>query len=66
MSRKFVHLRFHSEYSITDGIAFGFISYVLVKVARAKFREVHPLMYLVVALFVFMFVLTGLQALKIL
>ena len=53
-------------YSITDGIAFGFISYVLVKVARAKFKEVHPLMYVVVALFILMFVLTGLQALKIL
>lgn len=52
-------------YSITDGLAFGFISYVIVKIARAKFKEVHPLMYLIVALFILMFVLTGLQALKI-
>ena len=52
-------------YSITDGIAFGFISYVLVKVARAKFKEVHPLMYVICGLFVMMFVITGLQALKV-
>ncbi len=50
-------------YSITDGIAFGFISYVLVKVARAKFKEVHPLMYVICCLFILMFVITGLQAL---
>lgn len=53
-------------WSITDGIAFGFISYVIVKAARAKFKEVHPLMYLVVGLFILMYVLAGLQALKIL
>ena len=52
-------------YSITDGLAFGFISYVIVKVARAKFKEVHPLMYLISCLFILMFVITGLQALKI-
>ncbi len=50
-------------WSITDGIAFGFISFVIVKVARAKFKEVHPLMYTVVALFILMYVLAGLQAL---
>ena len=51
-------------WSITDGIAFGFISYVIVKVARAKFKEVNPLMYVVVALFIIMYVIAGLQALK--
>ncbi len=53
-------------WSITDGLAFGFISYVIVKVARGKFKEIHPLMYLIVGLFVLMYVLSGLQALKIL
>lgn len=53
-------------YSITDGIAFGFISYVIVKVSRAKFKEVHPLIYVICGLFVLMFVLTGLQALGVL
>ena len=53
-------------YSITDGIAFGFISYVIVKIARAKFKEVHPLMYVICGLFVIMYVITGLQSLHIL
>lgn len=50
-------------WSITDGIAFGFISYVIVKIARAKFREISPLLYIVVGLFIVMYVLAGLQAL---
>ena len=53
-------------YSITDGIAFGFISYVIVKASRAKFKEVHPLIYIICGLFVLMFVITGLQNLGIL
>lgn len=48
-------------WSITDGIAFGFISYVIVKVARAKFKEIHPIMYVVCGLFVLMYVLSALQ-----
>jgi len=28
--------------SITDGIAFGFISYVILKVCTGRWREVHP------------------------
>ena len=53
-------------WSITDGIAFGFISYLVVKMARGKFKEIHPLMYTVVGLFILMYVLSALQALKIL
>ena len=53
-------------WSITDGIAFGFISYVIVKFARGKIREINPLMYVVVGLFILMYVLSGLQSLKIL
>ena len=52
-------------WSITDGIAFGFISYVIVKFARGKIREINPLMYVVVGLFILMYVLSGLQSLKI-
>ncbi len=34
-------------YSITDGIGAGFITYTLIKVFRGKFREVHPVLYVV-------------------
>ena len=42
-------------YSISNGIGAGVITYVLLKVVRGKFREVHPLLYLVAALFVLFF-----------
>ncbi|MBE1485473.1 NCS2 family permease [Plantactinospora soyae] len=42
-------------YSISNGIGAGVISYVLVKAARGKAREVHPLLYGVAALFVLYF-----------
>ena len=29
-------------YSIANGIAFGFISYVVLKTATGKVRDVHP------------------------
>ncbi len=38
-------------FSISYGIGFGFISYVLIKLARGKPGEVHPLLYGVAALF---------------
>jgi adenine/guanine/hypoxanthine permease len=37
--------------SITDGIAFGFISYAVLKVCTARAREAHWLVYLFAALF---------------
>ena len=43
--------------SITEGISFGFISYVLLKLAAGKGRRVHPLVYLVAGLFVLRYVL---------
>jgi AGZA family xanthine/uracil permease-like MFS transporter len=52
-------------YSITDGIAFGFISYVIVMLARGKVKKVHPLMYVIVALFLLMYVISALQGLGI-
>ncbi len=38
--------------SITEGIAFGFISYALLKLAAGRFREVHALVYVFAALFI--------------
>ncbi|MET7467318.1 NCS2 family permease [Micromonospora sp. NPDC005686] len=42
-------------YSISNGIGAGVISFVLLKVAKGKAREVHPLLYGVAALFVVYF-----------
>ena len=53
-------------WSITDGLSFGFITYVVVKVARAKFKDIHPLMYVIVGLFVVMYLLTALQSMGVL
>ena len=47
-------------YSITDGLAFGFIAYVIVKLARGKVKEIHPLMYVIVLLFVIKYVISAL------
>lgn len=44
------------SYSITNGIGAGFITYVIIKVLRGKFREVHPLMYVTAAMFILYFV----------
>jgi AGZA family xanthine/uracil permease-like MFS transporter len=32
-------------FSITNGIAFGFLAYVVIRVAQGEWRRVHPLMY---------------------
>jgi AGZA family xanthine/uracil permease-like MFS transporter len=42
-------------FSITNGIGAGFVSYVLVKLASGKGREVHPALYVVAALFLLYF-----------
>jgi AGZA family xanthine/uracil permease-like MFS transporter len=42
-------------YSISAGIGAGFVSYVLLKVVRGKAGQVHPLMWVVSALFVIYF-----------
>ena len=39
-------------YSIANGLAFGFISYVVLKTATGKVRDVHPATWIVAALFV--------------
>lgn len=47
-------------YSITTGVSTGFIFYCIVKIAKGKAREVHPIMYVVTALFLLSSVLTAL------
>jgi adenine/guanine/hypoxanthine permease len=42
-------------FNISYGIGFGFISYVLIKLARGKLGEVHPLLYVVALLFALAF-----------
>jgi adenine/guanine/hypoxanthine permease len=39
--------------SIANGIALGFIAYPILKMARGKFREVHPFVYMFAALFLY-------------
>ena len=39
--------------SIANGIALGFISYPILKIARGKFKEVHPLVYIFAVLFLY-------------
>jgi AGZA family xanthine/uracil permease-like MFS transporter len=38
-------------YSITNGVGAGFVSYTVVAILRGKARDVHPLMYVVSAIF---------------
>lgn len=42
-------------YSITTGIGLGFIVYAFIKLVKGKARDVHPLMWLVAALFIVYF-----------
>jgi AGZA family xanthine/uracil permease-like MFS transporter len=44
-------------YSITNGIAAGFIFYPIVKMVRGKWNEIHPVMYILAALFILRFTL---------
>jgi len=50
-------------YSITNGIAAGFVAWVFLKVVVGKIREVHPLMWIVSASFVLYFAIPWIQAL---
>ncbi len=49
------------SYSITNGIGAGFVSYLLIQVARGKSRQVHPLMWGAALLFVVYFMLTPIK-----
>ncbi|MEU4215668.1 NCS2 family permease [Actinoplanes sp. NPDC026623] len=50
-------------YSISNGIGAGVISYVLIKIALGKARELHPLLYGIAALFVLYFLRGPLESL---
>lgn len=47
------------SYSISDGIAFGIISYSVIKVARGKAKEVPVLMYVLAVLFILKYILAN-------
>ena len=48
-------------YSITNGIGAGFISYALLKATQGKAREVHPLLWVIAALFIVYFGIDPIQ-----
>lgn len=43
-------------FSISKGIGYGFISYTLIKLCTGKYKEIHPLMYVVTLLFIWDFI----------
>ncbi|CAJ37328.1 NCS2 family permease [Methanocella arvoryzae] len=43
-------------FSISKGIGFGFISYCLIKVMSGKWKDVHPLMWIVSVIFLLYFI----------
>jgi adenine/guanine/hypoxanthine permease len=46
-------------YSISHGIGYGFVAYVVIQLAMLRFREVHPAMYAAAAAFVAYFAYEG-------
>jgi adenine/guanine/hypoxanthine permease len=48
-------------YSIANGVAVGFIFYVITKIVRGKAKDVHPIMYIVTLLFILNFVFTAIK-----
>lgn len=44
-------------YSISNGIATGFIFYCLIKICKKKAKEVHPILWVVTGLFILNFIL---------
>jgi adenine/guanine/hypoxanthine permease len=49
------------SFSITNGIGFGFIAYVIIRFAQGRIRDVHPLMWVVSATFTLYFLVPLLQ-----
>jgi len=43
-------------FSITNGVGAGFLSYTIIAILRGRWREVHPLMYVVSAVFAWYFI----------
>ena len=38
-----------STYSITNGVGAGLVAYTAIRIMQGRFRDVHPLMYIVTA-----------------
>jgi AGZA family xanthine/uracil permease-like MFS transporter len=47
------------SFSITEGIAFGFISYSILKLAKGQGRQVHWIVYAVSVLFLIRYIWLG-------
>ena len=47
------------SYSIANGLAFGFIAFVLIQLCVGRWREVHPLVYILAVLFALRFLYLG-------
>ena len=47
------------SYSISYGIAGGFITYCLIKTCKGKAKEVHPVIWVVALLFILDFIITA-------
>ena len=50
-------------YSITNGIGAGFVSYVVLKLTAGRARDVHPLLWLIAALFIVYFAIAPIERL---
>ena len=48
-------------YNISYGIAAGFIFYIIVKVCRGKFKEIHPILLVATLLFIINFVIMAIK-----
>jgi len=46
-------------YSIANGLAFGFITYAVLKLCTGRVREVHPMVWLIAGVFLFKFIYVG-------
>lgn len=46
-------------YSIANGVAFGFIAYAALKLFTGRWREAHPVVWVIAVLFLFKFVESG-------
>ncbi len=44
-------------YSLSAGLGFGFITWTIIKLVRGKYKEISPLMYVLTAIFILMFIL---------
>ncbi len=44
-------------YSISDGLMFGIISYTVLKLTTGKYKDIHPVMYVIAILFILKYLL---------